>query len=329
MPNKTKSNDKWPIVGHSNIVSYLQNSLENGQLAQAYLLVGPKNVGKTSLAKNFVDQIVYGKVANADQEARIHPDIHWVGREVSETTGKLKKNISIEQIRQLQNKLSLSSFVDSYKVAVIAEADQLSAEAANSLLKTLEEPTRKTILILLAEKISHLPLTIVSRCQVLKFLPVSSQEIFDYLLEQKVDRKKAKTLAVLAFGRPGLAIEYFENKDEYADFLYQIKQFIGLIKADTVERFKLVNEIAKVGEVDLIKQTLDVWTKVWRDIFLIKNSVSNLVSNLSVAADLEKLAQTYSQRQIIQGFSALNLARRYLDANVNPKLTLENLTLNF
>src|SRR3989344_1191746 len=167
---------KWPIVGHSHIVSYLQNSLNNLKLAHAYLFVGLDHVGKAAVAGYFINSLV---CQNLEVEALAvpcgecqscrqalsgnHPDVYWLARELNEKTDKLKKNISIEQVRQLQNKLSLRSFLNSYKIAVVSEAQTLSAEAANSLLKTLEEPSARTVLILLAENLARLPQTIVSR----------------------------------------------------------------------------------------------------------------------------------------------------------------------
>ena len=144
MSKTDETQSSWPIVGHSNFVSYLKHCLGSSQVGQAYLFIGPAHLVKTTLTKHFVDQLVEG----ADQVSvnpKLHPDIHWLARETNEKTGKLKKNISIEQVRQLQNKLSLHSFLNTYKVGVITQAHTLSTEAANSLLKTLEEPTPKTI----------------------------------------------------------------------------------------------------------------------------------------------------------------------------------------
>jgi len=342
MPKASDNRFQWPIVGHSNIVSYLQQSLLNGRLAQAYLFVGPSQVGKTTIVENFVNSLVcenlhQGKGLVPCSQCRhcsqiknkIHPDIFWLKRIENEKNGKLKKNIGIEQIRELQNKLSLHSFLDSYKIAIINEAQTLSSEAANSLLKTLEEPTPKTILILLTTSLASLPQTIVSRCQVLKFLPVSSQEIFDYLISLKIERKKAKILAALAFGRPGLAINYFNEPEDYLTFQDQISQFIGLMKGDISNRFKIVDNLAPGNDVNSIKESLSVWQKIFRDLSLIKIGAENLVSNLNFQTELKSLAAGYSRDGLLKIMAEISTAKRYLDANVNPKLTLENLILSF
>jgi DNA polymerase-3 subunit delta' len=342
MSKKDDNRFKWPIVGHSSIIRYLQQGLKNSHVSQAYLFVGPEHVGKTIMAENLVNSLVCknlhqskglvpcGQCDCCQQVAnKIHPDVFWVQRAVNAKTGKLRKNISIEQVRELQNKLSLHSFLDSYKVAVINEAQTLSQAAANSLLKTLEEPTPKTVIILLTTSLFALPRTIVSRCQILKFLPVSDQEIFEHLLSLKVERKKAKALAALSFGRPGIAINYIIEPDFYTDFQIQVKQFISLMTADINSRFKMIGQSVELSDINSIKETLIIWNKVLRDLILIKYSAENLVSNLKLLPDLKQLAAHYQGEDLVGFLAEVELAKRYLGANVNPKLTLENLVLNF
>lgn len=343
MSDKSNNRFKWPIVGHSNIVSYLQQGLANDNTSHAYLFVGPTHIGKTTVAKNFVDSLVCQDLHEKDKgevpcgvcecckqiENNIHPDVYWLEREMNEKTNKRKKNISIEQVRELQNKLSLHSFLNSYKVAVIEQAQTLSLEAANSLLKTLEEPTAKTVLILLVTNTALLPRTIISRCQIINFLPVSDKELTDYLISLKTERKKAKTLAAMSFGRPGIALSYLGEPDLYADFQESVKQFVTLMKADINSRFKIISEVVNSGDIDSIKETLIVWTKVLRDLLLMKTKGENLISNLKISSDLEELANTYRIKDLVKILADINFTKRYLAANVNPKLTLENLVLNF
>ncbi|MFA6215147.1 MAG: DNA polymerase III subunit delta' [Patescibacteria group bacterium] len=333
---------QWPIVGHQHVVSYLQNGLLNDKISHAYLFVGPEHVGKTEVAKNFVYSLVCknlpagnglvpcGECDCCRQVAnKIHPDVLWVEREENEKNEKLKKNISIEQIRELQSRLNLHSFLNSYKVAVIGGAETLSQEAANSLLKSLEEPAPKTVLILLATNLAAVLPTIISRCQVLRFRPVNQKEIFDHLLTLAVERKKAKVLAALAFGRPGTAINYAEAPNNYADFQEQIRQFISLAKADLVSRFKILPEIMNFNDSDEVEATLLIWLKILRDLILIKNFSPNLISNLNLTGELTQLAGNYSNYDLVRLVKEVNFIKRYLAANVNPKLALENLVLNF
>lgn len=328
MSKTALSKSEWPIVGHSNIVSYLKHSLDSSQIGQAYLFVGPAHLGKIILTKYFVDQLVEG-ADQASASPKLHPDIHWLARETNEKTGKLKKNISIEQVRQLQNKLSLHSFLNTYKVGVITQAHTLSTEAANSLLKTLEEPTPKTVLILIAESIAHLPPTIVSRCQVFKFLPVSTQEIFDHLLSLKVERKKAKNLAALSFGRPGIAINFATNTDNYSEYLAEGRNFVHLLRSDLNERFKIVGDIVKNNDLEGIYQILNHWSAFFRDFITINYLSPNALVHHSLSAEFEKISANYDRQKILHNFVKFKRTKILLRANVNPKLALENLIINF
>ncbi len=333
---------QWPIIGHSNIVNYLKNCLNLDKVSQAYLFVGPLHIGKTLVAQYFVSSLVCKNLHRGNEVVpcgrcdccrqvanKIHPDVYWLERETNDKNGKLKKNISIEQIRALQNKLSLRSFLDSYKIAVINEAEALSLEAANSLLKTLEEPTPKTVIIMLTTNLALLPATIASRCQIFRFLPVSTKEILNHLISLKVERKKAKTLTALSFGRPGIAVNYFLESDFYPAYQNQVKQFVTLMKAGINDRFKMINELVAENDLDLVQETLGIWSRVLRDLILIKYSTKNLISNLNLAFELDQLAAVYSGSNLIKFLGAVNSAKRYLQANVNSKLTLENLILNF
>ncbi len=341
MSEKRDNQFQWPVIGHHNIISYLQQSVLKDRVTHAYLFLGPEHIGKTTVAKNFIGSLVCENLSLKNTpipchqcqycqqvENKIHPDILWLERQVDEKTGKSKKNISIEQIRELQNRLSLFSFLNSYKVAVINEAHNLSQEAANSLLKILEEPTPKTVLILLINDISFIPRTIISRCQVLKFLPVGEEEIFNHLISLKAERKKAHLLAALSYGRPGIAINYLTEPEDFADYQSKIKEFLLLHKANIGERFKTVNEVISFSDFEAARDILNVWIKVLRDLVLLKNLSPELVNNLNFIKDLEQLANLYNDKKLIQILGQINQAKSYLQANVNPRLVLENLILN-
>ncbi|NBS41648.1 AAA family ATPase, partial [bacterium] len=148
------------IIGHERIVERLKRQAEQGRLAHAYLFIGQEGVGKTAVAMGLIGS---------------GSDFQQVSRREDEKTGKLKVTISVDQIRELRDRLSLTSFSGETKAAFIEEADRLSDGAANALLKTLEEPRGDTVIILRAETLESVSQTIASRCQVLRFCPVPSE----------------------------------------------------------------------------------------------------------------------------------------------------------
>lgn len=333
----SESHYNWPIVGNQPIVRYLQHSIEVGNLSHAYLFHGPPQIGKATVARYFIHSLFcQAKVkpcfdCQTCQQIsnQLHPEVAWLKREVDEKTGKLKKNISIEQIRVLIDKLSLHSFDDSYKVAVIDQAHHLSLGAANALLKTLEEPSSKTILILIADTISSLPQTIASRCQAFKFLPVDSEQITNWLKTQGADSKKAKRLSLLAFGRPGVSLDYLIQGDIYEEYKQLVGDLVKLSQQDIIGRFNTIGQL--INSYDL-KSVLDVITtleKIWRDVLLAKNQTTGLITHLQFDQEIDQMAKKHTSQFIVEVLKSLELAKGYIAANVNPKLLMENLVLNF
>jgi len=130
-------------------------------------------------------------------------------------------------------------------------------------------------------------------------------------------------------GRPGSALNFAADPESYLDFSDQTRNFISLLKGDLNERFKLVGQLIDANEIDGVKETLIVWRRLLRDLLLIKSGVENFVSNLYFLPELKLAADNYELSDLINLVSEVNSAKSYLDANANPKLTLENLILNF
>ena len=333
---------RWPIIGHEHVVQYLQQTLASEQLSHAYLFVGAPGIGKTAVARHFVNTLVCLNRTKAMMPVPCgqcracvhiahhnHPDVVWVDRIADDKTGKLKKNVSIEQVRSLENRLSLRSFLDSYKIGVIDEAERLSIEAANSLLKTLEEPPGKTLMIIMTSQLSALPLTIVSRCQVLRFKPVNTEVIEQNLRTRGVESKKAKTLAALAFGRPGIALRYIEDAELLTSFQDQYREVVSLLRADVSERLSMATKLSSWITTERIGETLHICRQVLHDAILIKSDLPLLVSNPSQAAILKETMSEWSLGRLERFADGIDTAEQYAGANVSPKSAFENLLLHY
>ena len=163
-------------------------SAKNGRLAHAYLFVGVSQVGKRTLALKLAQRLLCSSLTGdsacgkcpscLDIEKNRHPDVFVLGPRQEEKKNKVKiLEVGIDEIKELQHRFSLFSYNYSYKVAIIDGIDGLTREAANSFLKTLEEPRKNTLIILISSSWDSILPTIVSRCQLIKFLPVSEREI--------------------------------------------------------------------------------------------------------------------------------------------------------
>ena len=167
------------IKGQDTAVSSLKNAIRNNRLAHAYIFAGPEGCGRSLLARNFA------KVLNCEKEKDdacdscasckkinkdVHPDVKWLNKD-----GK-SSQIKIDQIRRLEKQIALKPYEAKYKVFIIKDASFMTVEAANSFLKTLEEPPPNSVLILIAERPRDLFATIVSRCQLIRIKPLSVEE---------------------------------------------------------------------------------------------------------------------------------------------------------
>ena len=328
----------WNIIGHQNIINFLEQEIINKNLVHAYLFYGPKQIGKKTLAKKFIQSLMCysagqremlpcGKCEHCRQILKnVHPDVFWFKKEAS------KKDISIEQIRQLQNNLGVHSFFKSYKIAVIEDADQMNLASANALLKTLEEPTLKTILILITEHLNRLPKTIISRSQKIKFSPVANEEIFDYLVNQNIDRHKARDLSNLANGRPGRALILAKSDEIWQAYMSQIDSFFWLLEASRGDKIKfaarfLGSRSNLVEKTAILGPVLNLWQLILRDFILHKLNQSDKIINSSLVNKIANRQDKYSLLDLVKLEKNIDLTKRHLQMNVNVRLALENLLL--
>lgn len=321
-----KTQYKWPQIGNETVIKFLESALFNDMVSSTYIFSGLKDLGKFQVAKAFAFNLIFsskGTDEDRDRLAKNSGDLQILELEED------KKNISIKQVRELIKNLNLSSFLNSYKVAIIKDAHKLSIEAANALLKTLEEPENKVLIILLTEKIDDLPQTIVSRSQILNFQAVKRELIYDYLLKHQADREEARKISSMSMGKFALALKYLKDKDYYTKHLEQASLFCDFLSHD--ENYRLKELQAKYAKSlygasgrNLAYDLLDVWELVARDLLLIENEQFDLVSYLDLSDDLSS-----AKADSLTIVKAIKRARKYLASNLNPKAVLEEFVLSF
>lgn len=336
-----KNRFSWPILGHQSIINFLQTSIINNKINHAYIFYGPEHLGKGLVANYFVNSIQCEEY-NHENDAKIpcqkcnacrqiekgmHPDIYKVKKEEN------KKNISIEQVRELQHKLSMRSFLTSYKIAIIDQAESISLEAANSLLKTIEEPTTKTIIILITNKLEALPTTILSRCQILKFNFINPDSIYNFLRQGGADKEIARNLSLLSQGKPGLAHILLKKKGVFEEYQNNVSYFFDLIKSNIINKLKIINELTKKKDnyqnsQESFISMIDIWISLLRDIFLIKNNNLKEVKHQFIKNKLINIAKKLNIFKIKKYIILLINIKKYLEFNINPKLLLEDYFLN-
>ena len=213
----------WDTIGHEEIKRIFSKQISTANLAQAYLFLGEKDLGKYHLAHDLAriifcfyyhqinklssSEIPCGRCPHCSALVKkIHPDLMIVEKEPD------KKYITIDQVAQLQSRLSLKSVFSGFKVAIIKEAFWLNKEAGNRLLKILEEPYPNTLIILTSDTLSKLLPTVISRCQILRFAPFTQAAALNYLKNKKLSQEKNSLIYSLTKGKQNLINNYFSDE---------------------------------------------------------------------------------------------------------------------
>lgn len=330
----------WQIVGHDRIVGALERSLKEGHLAHAYLFVGPEHVGKMTLALKLAQALNCRSEARPCGEcstcrriaAGKHPDVLIVQLahpEESDASGNVKA-IGVNQIREMERIIGLKAYEGGYRVVIIAGADHMSEGAANSLLKTLEEPPADTILILLAVDESALLSTITSRCRRFDLRPLPPVQIERALIETyAVAPEKARLLARVCRGCIGWAIEAARDEDILEARAAKLETLLGISGADIAGRFKLAAALAEdFGKHrQAVRDQLELWLGWWRDVMLTKSGFTEGVSNVDRQEELRRYANHLGLREIGAAIKSIQTALRELEGNANPRLALDIMML--
>jgi len=318
-------------------VSLLQRSLETDSLAHAYLFIGPTHVGKMTLALNLAQALncqatepPCGECASCQKIASTkHADVQIIGlsRDGDSAEARSRAEISIDQIRQIQHSASLPPFEGRHKVFIIDGVEFFSTEAANCLLKTLEEPVGKVIFILLTANERLLPATVISRCQRVELLPLTVTEVETALsINWDIEPQKAELLAKLSHGCLGWALNdallqrWAECRDKSLD----------IMNGDFEERIAYATQLTTQFSQNrgLVQEILDLWLDWWRDLLLIKVGLTDAVTNIDRVATLADMAKSYRLVQIKTFIDSIRAAGEQLRQNANPQLVLEVLMIS-
>ena len=329
----------WTTIGQENVAASLQRAFSEGRLAHAYLLVGPRHLGKMTMALDLARLVnCQGEsppCGECDQCTRItqglHADVQVVAVEAMEADkARLRVTIGIEQVRELLRAVSLKPYEGRYRVCIFDGAERITEDASNALLKTLEEPPEQVILVLLTTNVESLLTTIVSRCQRLDLRPLDLSLVAAELMSRYgADEEKAEEVARLSSGRIGWAFQAM-SQPELLERRSATLAGIETAVHDGLEgRFSYANDLASqaVSDRDLARQTLELWVEWWRDVMVVKVGTPELVANLSRIDGFRAVGDVLSQAQVLGAIAAVQEAWANLERNVNPRLALEGLML--
>ena len=322
----------WQVIGQDKLLSLLDYSLRTDTIAHAYLLVGPQHVGKGTLAVNLAQALnCDGPEPPCGQCRSCQRILEGKHADVTHLSLDSKTEIGIDDIRGLQRLANLPPYEGKCKVFMIYDAEHLSTEAANSLLKILEEPPPRVVWLLLAAEEERLLPTVISRCQRLELKPVPSERVRETLVNSyNVDADKAKLLTNLCHGCPGWALSALANDDILEQRSQRIARLVSLLTANLEQKFAYAQELASQFSQKrrVAAETIGIWLDWWRDLMLIKGGCKEAIINADYELTLEEQARELSLGEIEDFLGRLCLLQEEMAKNVNPRLALEWLMLS-
>jgi DNA polymerase-3 subunit delta' len=318
------------IYGHQKQIGMLQKAMVQERVGHSYLFSGPDAIGKKTLAMAFTQALNcenaverYDSCGNCSSCRKMihrnHPDIH-----VLETQAQF---IRIDAIRNIQEQMTFKPLEGRRRVFIIDDADKMNEQAANALLKTLEEPSADNIIMLVTARPYWLPQTILSRCRHVRVNPLAAETVAQFLIEQQqMDSSKALLLASLSGGSIGQAIE-LDSEDMIA---YRTELSRLLSTASLRDPMSLLTLASFLGQDKKeIKQGLKILNTYFRDALVYKETVqASMIINADDLPVIASLAYRLNGEQILQNIALVEKSNETIEMNVNKSLTLEAMAFN-
>lgn len=318
------------LIGHKEEINYLKKIITSKHISHSYLFYGNEGIGKKRLAKAFV------KTLFCEKEGATEPCDNCTSCLMMETGNNpdyfeiIPKgaSIGVGDIRQqLVERMDIKPYRSKYKIFIIPDADKMTVQAQNALLKTIEEPPAYGIVMLITTKPAKILSTIHSRCTNIRVLPLATDIIEQYILnEYKVESWKASLYANFADGSIGQVQKMFSDDIFWETRQKSIDYMIKLESANLMELYDIVAEIDK--ERDIFPQILDFWMIWYRDILMYKKlEDEKYIFYKDFKNVLLDRAKKLPYNSINNHFYEIINAKNQLENNVNFTLIIENLLL--
>ena len=319
------------IIGQESIKKHLQTAIKTGNLSHAYIINGEYGSGRQTIASALAKTIqCQSKTDDTDAcgvctsckqaESHNHPDIKYITHD--------KTSISVNDIReQLNNDISIKPYSSEYKIYIIPDANKMTEQAQNALLKTIEEPPVYAIIILLTENCDSLLPTIRSRCVTLTMNPVEKDKICTYLENKfQLEPEKAQIAANYCQGNIGKAIRFASS----SDFIEMKNQVLKLLKnLDSMDIASIIDTIKEFStHKNDINDYLDLMLLWYRDVLMFKvTKDANLLLYSDEYSAISEQATKRDYENIENIIAAIDKAKVRLKANVNFDVTIELMIL--
>ena len=329
--------DNWNLLGHEWAVDMLRRHVARGDVRHAYLFSGPPGLGRRTLAVRLAQALNCEKpVAPGEPcfncrtckqiETMQHPDLTVIQAMDDDGNSKDGGTLKVDQIRELQRTINLKPYQSTYRVAMFLRFQEANDNAANALLKTLEEAPSHAILLLTADTPEQLLPTINSRCEILRLRPLPLETIVVDLLERGLDEDRARLLAHISGGRPGFARRLVDDSTLLEKREERLNDLQTLLPTSRVEKFSYADKLSK--DKDVMRQTILVWLSYWRDVLLRVAGAETPLINIDRNMEIEFLAGRLDLSAARKVVSDHEGTLEKMDRNVNSRLLAEVLLMD-
>ncbi|MGB8252929.1 MAG: hypothetical protein WCF08_06910, partial [Anaerolineaceae bacterium] len=288
----------WDLVGHEWAANLLARHIQTGNNKHAYLFCGPDGIGRRSLALRFAQALTCQQARSSGDpcltctscqriERMQHPDLFVVA------APEPGREIRIEQIRNLQHDLSLAPYEAPVRIGLLLDFQNANANAQNAMLKTLEEPTSRAILLVTASRAEDLLPTIASRCEIILLRPTSVEVVTAELEKrQGIDKNRAERIAHLSGGCYGYAHTLYNNPADLEKINVLINGMLRVLSASLRERFTYAEELTsrRTSARENLFQVIKTWLSFWRDTLVIASGGKASIINSDYTDTIRLLA---------------------------------------
>ena len=322
-------NDFKSIYGHENIINNLKNALLRGNISHAYIISGPKGIGKMTLAKAFAkalqcnsfDGDSCGKCISCRTfDSGNNPDVFYVYPSKTKTLG-------VDDIRsQIIKQAEIKQYEHKYKIFIVPDGDKMTEQAQNALLKTLEEPPKYVVIILMGQNIRGFIPTVVSRCVNIKLSPLSSEMVKSYLINnENISEQEASFFGEYAQGNIGAAKELYSSSD-FANKRQDIILFTE--KCLTGSQIEAIMSAAMLEQYKNDKSFLNIIEIYLRDVIIYKQTgQERFVIQKDILKNIKSSAKRFSIDELSKKIDAVYESEKMLQSNVNFTLLTEVLAM--
>lgn len=331
------------LHGHAGVVRYLQRCLDTGRLHHAYLIVGPAHVGKTTLALQLAQAVNCTAPDAASRPCGVcrpcqriiagqHVDVRTIAVDTSggEDGRGPRTVIGIDAVHDVLSAAQLRPFEGGSRVFIMQEPEQMSSDAANALLKLLEEPPPGVLFLLLTKDAGAVLPTVRSRCAMLELTPLPQMEVVRVLCEELgLEPVQADALARLSRGCIGWAMEAARDTAPVAALQQRIERVVNAVEGGLDVRFAYADDLARRFGRDrqTAREDLYLWLRWLRDVLLVQQGRADAVTHLSWRDTLGRHAAALSPVQVSVWAHGVEEALDALERNANARLALEVLML--